>query len=41
MPAPARPAGFVEALVERSAVEGRLSLEQLRDGAGVRRAETA
>jgi RNA polymerase primary sigma factor len=38
MPAPARPADVVDALVARSKVEGRLSLEQLRvvfDGAGI------
>jgi RNA polymerase primary sigma factor len=38
MPAPARPAEFVEALVERSQTEGRLSLDQLRaafDTAGI------
>ena len=38
MSAPARPADVVEALVERSRAEGRLSMEQLRtafDAAGI------
>src|SRR5687768_7689482 len=42
MPAPAKPLDIVEALVERSQVEGRLSLDQLRaafDEAGVKSAE--
>ena len=42
MPAPAKPLDLVEALVERSQVEGRLSLDQLRaafDDAGVTSAD--